>query len=97
MTTQSNATQHATLISQANMDSSQLLGSLDSNRTGLASATVLAHRRSYGSNDIATEHVTPFGFVPLPLNYWLALFGMMLLYIPLTQYVKSWYVSRYGV
>jgi Mg2+-importing ATPase len=38
-----------------------------------------------------------FGFVPLPLNYWLALFGMMLAYIPLTQFVKSWYVRRYGI
>ena len=38
-----------------------------------------------------------FGFVPLPRNYGLALFGMMLVYIPLTQYVKSWYVRRYGI
>ena len=38
-----------------------------------------------------------FGFVPLPLNYWLALFGMMLAYIPLTQFAKSWYVRRYGI
>jgi hypothetical protein len=38
-----------------------------------------------------------FSFVPLPLNYWLALFGMMLVYIPLTQFVKIWYVRRYGI
>jgi Mg2+-importing ATPase len=38
-----------------------------------------------------------FGFVPLPRNYGLTLFGMMLVYIPLTQFVKSWYVRRYGI
>ena len=46
MTTQPNATQHATLISQANMAPAQLLQNLDSNFVGLTSTAVLTHRRT---------------------------------------------------
>ena len=82
MTTQPNATQHATLISQANMAPAQLLQNLDSNFVGLTSTAVLTHRRTYGSNDIATEHVTPlwkriFDTFKNPLNLLLVLLAII--------------------
>ena len=36
------------------------------------------------------------GFVPLPLLYWPLLAGMMLLYVVLTQVVKTWFYRKYG-
>lgn len=36
------------------------------------------------------------GFVPLPPLYWLALLGLMLGYILLSQLVKNWFVRRFG-
>ena len=36
------------------------------------------------------------GFVPLPPLYWLALLGLMLGYIVLSQLVKTWFVRRFG-
>jgi Mg2+-importing ATPase len=44
--------------------------------------------------------VSPFaetlGFVALPLLYWPLLAGMLLVYVLLTQLVKTWFVRRYG-
>lgn len=36
------------------------------------------------------------GFVRLPSAYWFYLFGILLLYITLTQIVKLWYIKRFG-
>jgi len=36
------------------------------------------------------------GFVPLPHQYWAYLTAMLLLYVVLTQIVKTWYVRKYG-
>ena len=36
------------------------------------------------------------GFVPLPPLYWLALLGLMLGYVVLSQLVKNWFVRRFG-
>jgi Mg2+-importing ATPase len=36
------------------------------------------------------------GFVPLPPLYWLALIGLMLGYVVLSQLVKTWFVRRFG-
>ncbi|NMB87569.1 MAG: magnesium-translocating P-type ATPase [Chloroflexi bacterium] len=37
------------------------------------------------------------GFTPLPAPYWLYLAGMLLLYVALTQAVKTWFIRRYGI
>jgi Mg2+-importing ATPase len=36
------------------------------------------------------------GFVPLPASYWPFLLGMMVLYVFLTQGVKTWFYKRFG-
>jgi Mg2+-importing ATPase len=36
------------------------------------------------------------GFVPLPPLYWLLLLGMLVVYIILTQLVKTWFYRRFG-
>jgi Mg2+-importing ATPase len=36
------------------------------------------------------------GFVPLPLLYWPLLAGMLLMYLVLTQVVKTWFYRKYG-
>jgi Mg2+-importing ATPase len=36
------------------------------------------------------------GFTPLPLLYWPLLLGMLLVYVLLTQVVKTWFVRRFG-
>jgi Mg2+-importing ATPase len=36
------------------------------------------------------------GFVPLPPLYWLLLLGMLVVYIFLTQLVKTWFYRRFG-
>ncbi len=36
------------------------------------------------------------GFVPLPPLYWLFLTGMMIAYVFLTQFIKSWFYRRFG-
>ena len=38
-----------------------------------------------------------FGFVPLPGIYWLALAVILLVYMTLTQLVKSWMIRRFGL
>lgn len=35
------------------------------------------------------------GFRPLPLAYWFYLFGMLLLYLVITQIIKTWFVKKY--
>jgi Mg2+-importing ATPase len=39
---------------------------------------------------------TLLGFVPLPPLYWLALIGLMLGYVVLSQLVKTWFVRKFG-
>lgn len=36
------------------------------------------------------------GFVPLPPLYWLLLAIMLLVYVTLTQLVKTWFYRRFG-
>jgi Mg2+-importing ATPase len=36
------------------------------------------------------------GFVPLPGLFWLLLAGMLIAYVVLTQFVKTWFFRRYG-
>jgi Mg2+-importing ATPase len=36
------------------------------------------------------------GFTRLPLLYWPFLLGMLLLYVVLTQLVKTWFYKKYG-
>ena len=36
------------------------------------------------------------GFVPLPPLYWLFLLGMLVVYVVLTQLVKTWFYRRFG-
>jgi P-type Mg2+ transporter len=36
------------------------------------------------------------GFVPLPPLYWLLLLGMMVVYICLTQIIKTWFYRKFG-
>jgi Mg2+-importing ATPase len=38
-----------------------------------------------------------FGFVPLPVVYWLWIFGFLLTYAVLTHTVKVWFLNKYGV
>ena len=38
----------------------------------------------------------PLGFVPLPGLYWVLLAAMLLTYLVLTQFVKSWFVRRFA-
>jgi P-type Mg2+ transporter len=44
--------------------------------------------------------ISPFahalGFVSLPVLYWIFLAGILLCYITLTQWVKNWFVRRFG-
>ncbi len=37
-----------------------------------------------------------FGFAPLPALFWLILAGFLLTYFLITQFVKNWFVQRYG-
>ena len=37
------------------------------------------------------------GLVPLPLEYWFALAGILVLYLGLTQLVKGWLIRRFGL
>ena len=36
------------------------------------------------------------GFVPLPPLYWLLLLGMLVIYVILTQMIKTWFYRRFG-
>ena len=36
------------------------------------------------------------GFTPLPWTYWLWLAGMLVVYVILTQVVKTWFIRRFG-
>ncbi len=36
------------------------------------------------------------GFTPLPWLYWPILFGMLSAYVILTQFVKTWFIRRFG-
>jgi len=36
------------------------------------------------------------GFVKLPLLYWLLLLGMLVVYVVLTQVIKTWFYRKYG-
>jgi Mg2+-importing ATPase len=36
------------------------------------------------------------GFVPLPGSYWLWLLGMLILYVILTQIIKTWFYHKFG-
>ncbi len=36
------------------------------------------------------------GLVPLPALYWLLLAGMLVMYVILTQVVKTWFYKRFG-
>ena len=36
------------------------------------------------------------GFTPLPWTYWLWLAGMLVIYVILTQFVKTWFIRRFG-
>ncbi len=36
------------------------------------------------------------GFVPLPPLYWLLLFGMLVVYVILTQFIKTWFYRKFG-
>ena len=38
-----------------------------------------------------------FGFVPLPGVYWLFLAAILAAYLVMTQFVKSWFVRRFGL
>jgi Mg2+-importing ATPase len=37
------------------------------------------------------------GLVPLPLEYWFALAGILVLYLGLTQLVKGWLTKQFGL
>jgi P-type Mg2+ transporter len=37
-----------------------------------------------------------FGFVPLPITYWVWIFGFLLAYGTLTHFVKVWFFKKYG-
>ena len=37
------------------------------------------------------------GFVPLPPAYWLALCLILLCYVILTQFMKTWFIRRFGL
>ena len=37
------------------------------------------------------------GLVPLPLEYWFALTGILVLYLGLTQVVKGWLIRQFGL
>jgi Mg2+-importing ATPase len=39
---------------------------------------------------------TDLGFVPLPTLYWLFLLGILIAYVILTQFIKTWFYRRYG-
>ncbi len=43
-----------------------------------------------------TPVASTLGFVPLPPTYWLYLGGIMIGYIILTQFVKTWFVRKFG-
>ena len=52
---------------------------------------------------VAVAAVLPFsplaatlGLVGLPPLYWPLLFGMLIMYVILTQIVKTWFVHRFG-
>jgi P-type Mg2+ transporter len=36
------------------------------------------------------------GFAPLPWSYWLYLLGMLVVYVLLTQVIKTWFYKKYG-
>ena len=36
-------------------------------------------------------------FVPLPPAYWLALFLILMSYVVLTHFVKTWFIRRFGL
>ncbi len=36
------------------------------------------------------------GLVPLPALYWLLLAGILMCYLALTQWVKTWFYRRFG-
>lgn len=38
-----------------------------------------------------------FGFVPLPVTYWLWIGGFLVTYSVLTHFVKTWFFKKYGV
>ncbi|NTU61110.1 MAG: HAD-IC family P-type ATPase, partial [Caldiserica bacterium] len=44
-----------------------------------------------------TPLAAPLGFTALPWLYWPLLLGMMVLYVLLTQFVKTWFVKKFGV
>lgn len=67
--------------------------SMASWQLSLASVSVLALATWLTVSPIAST----LGFVPLTAEYWGMLVGLLLLYIPLTQLVKTWYVRRYGI
>jgi len=37
------------------------------------------------------------GFVPLPHTYWIALSLILLSYVILTNFVKTWFIRRFGL
>ena len=37
------------------------------------------------------------GFVPLPPSYWIALGLILLCYVILTHFVKTWFIRRFGL
>ena len=37
------------------------------------------------------------GLVPLPLSYWPLLAAILLCYMVLTQFVKTWFIRRYAI
>jgi len=58
----------------------------------LTSITIVA----LGALLIVSPLAHPLGFVSLPSSFWLYLVIMMLGYAILTQFVKSWFVRRFG-
>jgi Mg2+-importing ATPase len=36
------------------------------------------------------------GFTPLPWSYWLWLLGMLVIYVLLTQVIKTWFYRKFG-
>jgi Mg2+-importing ATPase len=36
------------------------------------------------------------GFVPLPASFWLWLLAMLIIYVLLTQIVKTWFYRKFG-
>jgi P-type Mg2+ transporter len=45
---------------------------------------------------LTVSPLAPFlGFVPLPGLYWPLLFGMLVCYVVLTQFVKVWFIRRF--